>query len=326
MWSHHPQELLRRRAERDVRTDLHNVAFPGPPSHDTTAVQSPRESISPDSASARGNDGTWGERDVGGPVNNTQAMADYEILRRELTELSLQRTASRAAKPRKSEFGLRRTISRSTRGQDAGTDEADIEADAGADDDEDEEFKLGDFLKDGHFEKRTEQGESAKRVGVVYKNLTVKGVGASVAFAKTLPEAVMGTFGPDLYKLICRFVPALHFGQKPPTRNLIHDFSGAVLDGEMLLVLGRPGSGCSTFLKAIANQRGGYADVTGEVTYGGISAEDQAKYYKGEVNYNPEDDQHFPNLNVWQTLQFALMNKTKKHERGEYSISLDHLP
>lgn len=325
MWSHHPQELLRRRAERDVRTDLHNVAFPGPPSHDTTAVQSPRESISPDSASARGNDGTWGERDVGGPVNNTQAMADYEILRRELTELSLQRTASRAAKPRKSEFGLRRTISRSTRGQDAGTDEADIEADAGADDDEDEEFKLGDFLKDGHFEKRTEQGESAKRVGVVYKNLTVKGVGASVAFAKTLPEAVMGTFGPDLYKLICRFVPALHFGQKPPTRNLIHDFSGAVLDGEMLLVLGRPGSGCSTFLKAIANQRGGYADVTGEVTYGGISAEDQAKYYKGEVNYNPEDDQHFPNLNVWQTLQFALMNKTKKHERGSIPIIIDAL-
>jgi ATP-binding cassette subfamily G (WHITE) protein 2 (SNQ2) len=313
MFSHHPQELFRRRAERDARTDLHNVV-PGELSADTTQVHSPNGSISPDSALIPGNDGTWGERDLGGPVNNTRAMTDFDLLRRELTGLSLQRSASRASRPRKSESGLRRIVSRSITAQDA-----DVEADGGSDDDE--EFKLGDFLKDGHFEKRTEQGESAKRVGVVYKNLTVKGVGASVAFAKTLPEAIIGTFGPDLYRLICRFVPALHFGKKPQTRDLIHDFTGAVLDGEILLVLGRPGSGCSTFLKAIANERGGYADVTGEVTYGGISAEDQAKFYKGEVNYNPEDDQHFPNLNVWQTLQFALMNKTKKHERGEYSIS-----
>lgn len=318
------------------RTDLHNTIIPGPLSAETTAVQSPQDSNSPDTASERCTDGTWGERDVGGPVDNTQAMTDYETLRNELTQLTIQRTASRASRVRKSEshlrrptnLSIRRTKSRSLRARSAvGTDDSDsdVEAEAGAEDDENEEFKLGDFLRDGHFEKRTEQGESAKRVGVVYKNLTVKGVGASVAFAKTLPEAIAGTFGPDLYKLICRFVPALHFGKKPPTRDLIHDFTGAVLDGEMLLVLGRPGSGCSTFLKAIANQRGSYAGVTGEVTYGGISAEDQAKYYKGEVNYNPEDDQHFPNLNVWQTLQFALMNKTRKHERGSIPIIIEAL-
>jgi ATP-binding cassette subfamily G (WHITE) protein 2 (SNQ2) len=251
MFSHHPQELFRRRAEQDARTDLHNVAS-GEPSADTTAVHSPNGSISPDCASIPGNDGTWGERDVGGPVNNTRAMTDFDILRRELTGLGLQRTASRASRPRKSESGLRRIVSRSTTAPDADIEE-------GAESDSDEDFSLDDFLKDGHFEKRTEQGGSAKRVGVVYKNLTVKGVGASVAFAKTLPEAVMGTFGPDLYKMVCRFVPALHFGKKPPTRDLIHDFTGAVLDGEILLVLGRPGSGCSTFLKAIANQRAGYA-------------------------------------------------------------------
>ena len=308
MFTYHPQELLRRRAESNARTDLHNIDIAEESSQDTTIDHSPNGSISPGDGSVPGNDGTWGERDVGGPVNSTQAMNEFELLRHELTELSLKPTASRASRLRKSESGLRRVLSRSTFGKDA-----DIEADISSDD---EEFQLGDFLKDGHFEKRTEGGESAKRVGVVYKNLTVKGVGASVAFAKTLPEAIIGTFGPDLYRVICRFVPALRFGKKPPTRVLIHDFTGAVLDGEILLVLGRPGSGCSTFLKAIANQRAGYAEVTGEVTYGGISAEDQAKYYKGEVNYNPEDDQHFPTLNVRQTLQFALMNKTKKHEHG----------
>jgi ATP-binding cassette subfamily G (WHITE) protein 2 (SNQ2) len=50
---------------------------------------------------------------------------------------------------------------------------------------------LGDFLKDGHFEKRRE-GRSAKKVGVVYKNLTVEGVGATEVFVKTLPGAILG--------------------------------------------------------------------------------------------------------------------------------------
>lgn len=77
----------------------------------------------------------------------------------------------------------------------------------------------------------------------------------------------------------------------------------------MLLVLGRPGSGCSTFLKAVANKRGGFAGVEGEVSYGGIPAKEQAKHYRGEVNYNEEDDLHFPTLTVEQTLDFSLLNK-----------------
>lgn len=56
----------------------------------------------------------------------------------------------------------------------------------------------------------------------------------------------------------------------------------------MCLVLGCPGSGCTTFLKAIANQREGYAKVSGNVLYAGMEAEEMAKYYKGEVVYNEE--------------------------------------
>ncbi len=75
----------------------------------------------------------------------------------------------------------------------------------------------------------------------------------------------------------------------------------------------------------IANERKTYAAVEGEVNYGGISAEEQKKHYKGEVNYNPEEDQHLPALTVWQTLCFALMNKTKKHEEGSIPIMVDAL-
>ena len=50
----------------------------------------------------------------------------------------------------------------------------------------------------------------------------------------------------------------------------------------MLLVLGRPGSGCSTFLKVLGNQRAGYESVQGDVRYGGIDSEKMAKNYRSE--------------------------------------------
>lgn len=53
-------------------------------------------------------------------------------------------------------------------------------------------------------------------------------------------------------------------------------------------MLGCPGSGCSTFLKVMANEREGYASIEGDVRYAGIDAETMAKFYKGEVVYNEE--------------------------------------
>lgn len=64
--------------------------------------------------------------------------------------------------------------------------------------------------------------------------------------------------------------------------------SGVIKPGEMCLVLGCPGAGCTTFLKAIANERTGYASVTGDVHYAGIDATEMSKLYKGETVYNQE--------------------------------------
>lgn len=87
----------------------------------------------------------------------------------------------------------------------------------------------------------------------------------------------------------------------------------------MLLVLGIPGAGCTTFLKTIANNRQSYSDVKGEVFYGKIPASEQSQRYRGEVVYCPEDDVHFPALTVWRTVLFALWNKTKKSDRTTLS-------
>ena len=297
----------------------------------STAAQSLNDSPADDV------EGTWGERDVGGPVSHRMAMDDYETMQRELTRIS--RTQSRAssksvkssrtgffrtqtAKSKRSETSrprLRRPSSESTRGGDLEAGDAETMAK------KEEEFELGDFIQEGHFEKRNEKGQSAKKVGVVFKNLVVKGAGQTTNFAKTLPDAIIGTFGPDLYRIISSFIPALNFEQGKKRRTLLNEFTGIVRNGEMMLVLGRPGSGCTTFLKAMANKRSEYAGVRGEVTYGGIPAEDQDKHYRGEVNYNPEDDQHFPSLNVWQTLKFSLLNKTRKRHQPEINIIINAL-
>jgi ATP-binding cassette subfamily G (WHITE) protein 2 (SNQ2) len=180
------------------------------------------------------------------------------------------------------------------------------------------------FLQGGILEKRATNGGPAKRLGVCFKHLTVKGVRSSSQKVKTLPRAILNTFGPDPYRIVTKFFPRLAIN-KVPTSDIIRDFSGTVRDGEIMLVLGRPGSGCSTFLKAIANHRQDFAQVDGEVFYGGISAEQLQRHFRGEAAYCEEDDRHFPTLNVWQTLFFALLNKTRKKNEGTIPLILDHL-
>lgn len=41
--------------------------------------------------------------------------------------------------------------------------------------------------------------------------------------------------------------------------------------------------------------------------------------------YNEEDDQHFPVMTVYQTLEFALLNKTKKSEKQNIPIIINAL-
>ncbi|KAI9794987.1 MAG: hypothetical protein M1816_000007 [Peltula sp. TS41687] len=96
-------------------------------------------------------------------------------------------------------------------------------------------------------------------------------------------------------------------------------WTGFGLPGEMVLVLGKPGAGCSTFLKVIANQRSGYSEIGGSVRYGPLEARAFAEHYRGEVLYNDEADIHLPSLTVGQTLGFALDSKTPRKRRSGVS-------
>lgn len=80
---------------------------------------------------------------------------------------------------------------------------------------------------------------------------------------------------------------------KKNQKFLIQNFNGVLKSGEMAFVVGRPGAGCTTFLKAVTNVRDGYAGVDGEVQFGSMDAK-QAQKYPGQIIFNQEDDTHFP--------------------------------
>ncbi|PYI14241.1 ABC transporter [Aspergillus violaceofuscus CBS 115571] len=162
----------------------------------------------------------------------------------------------------------------------------------------------------GHERKANSEEEKTRHLGVVWKNLTVKGVGLGAAIQPTNADIFLAV--PRLIKNF--FTRRKHSGSGNALRTILDDFTGCVRPGEMLLVLGRPGSGCSTFLKVIGNQRSGYKSVEGDVLYGGTDSETMADKYRSEVLYNPEDDLHYATLTVRDTLMFALKSRTPGQE------------
>ncbi|KAN0038042.1 hypothetical protein ACTA71_000214 [Dictyostelium dimigraforme] len=141
-------------------------------------------------------------------------------------------------------------------------------------------------------------------MGVSFKNLTVVGQGAdnSVIIYNSTPFKYLG-------KLLNPFKFFNNDKNIINTFNILNDVNGFIEDGKMLLVLGRPGAGCSTLLRVIANQRESYIKVEGDVTYGNISANDWSKF-RGETIYTGEEDIHHPTLSVRETLDFTLKLKT----------------
>ncbi|KAF3911675.1 hypothetical protein AA313_de0202906 [Arthrobotrys entomopaga] len=166
---------------------------------------------------------------------------------------------------------------------------------------------LEDYLKRTN-RQEDESGILRKKVGVSFRDLSVSGTAGEKMYAKTLKDEIIGLFGGDLYQLIKSILPL----QKPRSRAIIQGFSGVVKPKEMLLVLGKPGSGSSTFLRALTNQRRPFTSIGGTIHYSGLPFELAKGQYRGEIMFNDEDDVHLPTLTVEQTLRFALKMKTPK--------------
>ncbi len=141
-----------------------------------------------------------------------------------------------------------------------------------------------------------EAGYKPRKLGVTWKDLTVKVVAADAA----INENCVSQF--DLLDRVRKL------RRKPPLQTILHQSHGCVKPGEMLLVLGRPGSGCTTLLKLLSNNRRGFHEISGDVRFGSMGP-DEAKKYRGQILMNSEEEIFFPTLRVGDTMNFATRAK-----------------
>lgn len=151
-----------------------------------------------------------------------------------------------------------------------------------------------------------EQGVHIRKAGLTMDSVSVEGIDSS--------NVEGATFGNILclpYTIYKGIQAKKAMKGKSKMRQIISDVDLLARPGEMVLVLGRPGAGCSSFLKTAAGEIDQFAGgVTGDIRYDGISQPEMMKHYKPDVIYNGELDVHFPYLTVQQTLDFAIACKT----------------
>ncbi|KAH7308379.1 ABC-2 type transporter-domain-containing protein [Stachybotrys elegans] len=95
-------------------------------------------------------------------------------------------------------------------------------------------------------------------------------------------------------------------GQRPIRVQILRDFNGLAKPGEMVLVLGRPGSGCSSLLKVLSGYAHGICiGEESKINYGGIPYDRMHAKFPAESLYLAELDAHFPELTLGETLTFV---------------------
>jgi hypothetical protein len=127
-----------------------------------------------------------------------------------------------------------------------------------------------------------EQGHKSSELGVLFRDLDVYGSGSALQLQETVDSVLLAPFRVgDL------------FSQRKQHKHILHGFNGFTRGGELLAVLGRPGSGCSTFLKSICGELHGLTlGKSSTVHYNGASQKQMKKEFKGEVIYNQEVCHH----------------------------------
>ncbi|KAG7660526.1 uncharacterized protein J8A68_005945 [[Candida] subhashii] len=144
------------------------------------------------------------------------------------------------------------------------------------------------------------------KLGVAYRNLRAYGIANDVDYQPT----VTNYFWKHLA------AAARHFRKEDGSRyfDILKPMDAIMRPGDLTVVLGRPGAGCSTLLKALAvNTYGFHLDKQSKISYDGLTQNDIKQHYRGDVIYSAETDVHFPMLTVNETLKFAARLSTPQN-------------
>ncbi|KLJ06286.1 ATPase [Blastomyces silverae] len=165
-----------------------------------------------------------------------------------------------------------------------------------------ENFNLRKWMKSIlHITSRDPERYPRRTAGVSFRNLNVHGYGTAADYQADVANVWLKAYG-----IVRRLVG---FDEKVRI-DILRNFEGLVKSEEMLVVLGRPGSGCSTFLKTLAGETHGlYLGEGTSVEYQGISWEQMHKTFRGEAVYQAETETHFAHLTAGDTLYFAAQTR-----------------
>lgn len=146
-------------------------------------------------------------------------------------------------------------------------------------------------------------GLSPKTTGVAFQDLYVYGFGSNTNFQKSVGNVFL-----EAAASVARL-----FRPKQDRVDILYGLEGVVHSGEMLCVLGPPGSGCSTFLKTVAGDTHGlHIPKSSVLNYQGIHPDQLQGALRGEALYTAEVDHHFPQVTVGDTLYFAAAARCPK--------------
>lgn len=144
------------------------------------------------------------------------------------------------------------------------------------------------------------------------------------------------TFGNFPLALARKAVSYLGYGEHKRRVDILQDCEGLVKSGEMLLVLGRPGAGCSTLLRTISGETKGFSIKRhAAFNYQGMAVSEMHSHARGECSYQAELDVHFPTLTTCETVMVSVEARStpelgnwrvrKKNERILAAKILDEL-
>ena len=101
---------------------------------------------------------------------------------------------------------------------------------------------------------------AGRTTGVAFRDLNAYGFGVPTDYQQTVGNVWLGALG----------LVRKHLGTRKRKIEILRGLDGIVEAGEMLVVLGPPGSGCTTFLKTISGETHGFSvDERSHLNYQG---------------------------------------------------------
>ncbi|EEB09101.1 brefeldin A resistance protein [Schizosaccharomyces japonicus yFS275] len=180
----------------------------------------------------------------------------------------------------------------------------------------DETFDLQRWLQ-AYAEVEKAHGILPRRSGVRIRDLNVFGAGSGFEFNNSFLDMLM--------------LPIIKFRERQVhQKNILSNINCMANAGEVVLILGRPGAGCSTFLRSVKGDMIHYKDYSYDISFDGLDQDTMKKYFASDVVYSGENDVHFPTLTTKQTFDFSGLMRTPRNRpcnltRDQYAAKLRDL-